>query len=93
MTTGQIYVCKESAVFQYDGDQVLVRKGETRVREGHPILKAHPELFEPLKVHYEVTEDTSSRTRDTGRTDAKTDDAPKTPPAKTAAAKTTAAKK
>lgn len=49
-----VYVCKESAAFEYDGDMVVVSKGYTRIRAGHPILAAHPELFEEITVHYDV---------------------------------------
>jgi hypothetical protein len=48
-----IYVCKESAAFEYGGDMVVVHKGVTRVRAGHPMLRDHPELFDPIDVHYD----------------------------------------
>lgn len=71
-----IYMCKESAMVTYDGQQTLLRKGHTRVRAGHELLAQYPDLFEPLTVHYDVVEDTSARTRDTGRTDAAADEPP-----------------
>jgi len=49
-----VYVCKESAAFEYNGDMVVVNKGVTRVRAGHPILALYPELFEEITVHYDV---------------------------------------
>lgn len=49
-----VYVCRESAAFEHGGNMVVVNKGYTRVRVGHPILDAHPELFEPITVHYDV---------------------------------------
>lgn len=55
-----VYVCKESGAFEYDGDMVVVHKGVTRVRAGHPILDAHPELFEEITVHYDVEQATAA---------------------------------
>lgn len=55
-----VYVCKESAAFEYNGDMVVVNKGFTRVRAGHPILREHPELFEPITVHYDVEQATAA---------------------------------
>lgn len=49
-----VYVCKESGAFEYNGDMVVVNKGVTRVRAGHPILALYPELFEEITVHYDV---------------------------------------
>jgi hypothetical protein len=49
-----VYVCKESGAFEYGGDMVVVNKGVTRVRKGHPILDLYPELFEEITVHYDV---------------------------------------
>ena len=71
MASTDIYVAKESAFVDYDGGQVQLNKGMTRVRAGHELLKLYPQFFEPLKVQYDVVEDTSSRTRDTGRADAR----------------------
>lgn len=49
-----VYVCKESGAFEWNGDMVVVNKGVTRVRAGHPMLAAYPELFEEITVHYDV---------------------------------------
>jgi hypothetical protein len=49
-----VYVCKESAAFVWNGDMVVVNKDVTRVRAGHPILDMYPELFEEITVHYDV---------------------------------------
>jgi hypothetical protein len=59
MSNGQIYMCKESAMVPHeddDGSEVptLLTKGKTTVREGHILLDKFPELFEPLKVDFEV---------------------------------------
>lgn len=48
-----VYVATDSAAFEYGGDMVVVHKGVTRVRAGHPILTQHPELFMPIDVHYD----------------------------------------
>lgn len=55
-----VYVCKESAAFEWGGDMVVVNKGVTRVRAGHPMLAAHPELFEEITVHYDVERATAA---------------------------------
>ncbi len=54
MSETDILVCRESAVFQFGGERVVVHKGQTRVRAGHPILEGREHLFEPLRVHYDV---------------------------------------
>lgn len=52
--TGDILVCRESAAFTFGGERVVIHKGKTRVRVGHPILEGREHLFEPLRVHYDV---------------------------------------
>lgn len=54
-----IYVAKESFVTHFEGAEIIVHKGSTRVRAGHPLLKGREALFEPLKVHYDVEQATS----------------------------------
>lgn len=49
-----VYVAKKTAVLQVDGKRVTIRRGLTRVREGHPLLDGREDLFEPLTVHYDV---------------------------------------
>ena len=55
-----VYVCKESGAFEFGGDMVVVKQGFTRVRAGHPMLAAHPELFEEITVHYDVERATAA---------------------------------
>lgn len=55
---GKIFVAVDSAAFELDGEMVVVHKGVTRVREGHPMLKAHETLFKPIDVHYDVEQAT-----------------------------------
>jgi hypothetical protein len=49
-----IYVARESFSAELDGVPVAVVKGQTRVREGHPLLDGRESLFEPVTVHYDV---------------------------------------
>lgn len=90
----EILICKTSSVVDVDGVPTPIFAGRTRVRAGHQIAREHPELFEPIGVDYEVDENTSSRTRDTGRPSARaakkaSADKPAAP-AKTAPAKSAA---
>lgn len=58
---GQIYVAKESFSFKDDtGVDRSVVAGETRAREGHPILLRFPHLFEPIRVHYDIEQATAA---------------------------------
>lgn len=43
----EIYVATTTAVVAYDGGQRTIRKGTTRVEEGHELLELYPQLFEP----------------------------------------------
>jgi hypothetical protein len=48
-----LYVAKEAANFDYMGQPVFVSPG-TVVRAGHPLMKGHEDLFEPIKVHWDL---------------------------------------
>ncbi|GHG09727.1 hypothetical protein [Streptomyces hydrogenans] len=52
MTT--IYVSRSSFTTVLDGIPIVVRRGAT-VREGHPLLAQHPELFGVYKPDFEYT--------------------------------------
>lgn len=52
--TDEIFVAKESFTTTLDGQSIVVNKGVTRVRAGHPLLKGRMAFFEPLTVHYEI---------------------------------------
>lgn len=50
----KIMVAAKSAIFEFEGKRVTVRKGVHTAREGHPIVKAHPELWEPQALTYDT---------------------------------------
>lgn len=54
MTGPDVYVAKESATFDFHGQPIFLTAGVTTVRAGHPILKGHEGLFEPLRIHFDV---------------------------------------
>jgi len=51
---GRIFIAKESFAMNFNGADISVIAGSTRVREGHPLLKGPEHLFEPINVHYDV---------------------------------------
>jgi hypothetical protein len=55
-----IYVAKDSFLTIVDGVEVMISKGKTRVREGHPLLNGRSELFEPLTVDYDIEQATAA---------------------------------
>ena len=55
-----IYVATESFVTTIDGEEVVIRKGTTRVRAGHKLLKGRERLFEPLTIQYDTESATSA---------------------------------
>lgn len=61
-----IYVARDSASVIIEGDRYALQKGLTRVRAGHPLVERHPELFEPLDVHYDVEDATQAPGRRRG---------------------------
>ena len=54
MPEPDLYVGKEPATFDFEGAPVFIGPSIV-VRAGHPIMKGRESLFEPLRVHYEVT--------------------------------------
>ena len=56
MSGADLFVAKESATFEHNGQPIFLTAGVTLVRAGHPILKGHEGLFEPVRVHYEVAQ-------------------------------------
>lgn len=49
-----IYIATHSFTTYYEGRRVMIRRGRTRVRLGHPLIEMHPEYFKPIDVHYDV---------------------------------------
>jgi hypothetical protein len=60
--TEEVYIATQSGVAEIKGEPLVFTKGVTRVRHGHPLLKAIPEAFEPVNdhVHYEVEKATAA---------------------------------
>ncbi len=57
---GSIWIAKDSFTTELAGAPITVIAGQTRVRDGHPLLVAHGQFFERLKVHYEVEQATAA---------------------------------
>jgi hypothetical protein len=66
----KVLICKESAIVDVDGVPTRIVRGQTTAREGAAILDRYGDLFEEQKVDYDADENTSARTRDTGRVSA-----------------------
>jgi hypothetical protein len=45
------YIAVQSGVCEIDGEPFVFVKGATLVREGHALLKAVPDYFEPVTDH------------------------------------------
>lgn len=45
------YIAVQSGVCELDGEPFVFVKGSTLVREGHPLLDACPDYFEPVNDH------------------------------------------
>ena len=60
MGSTDIFVAKDSFSTTLDGQPVVVQKGVTRVRAGHPLLKGREMFFEPLIVQYDIERATSA---------------------------------
>lgn len=70
-----VFIATRSFATVLDGKRVMVRKGVTRVRQGHQLLRENPERFKPLDVHYDVEQATKApgeRRKVTRKTAAKT---------------------
>lgn len=56
----EIFVATSSGVVKIDGRIHNYYGGTTRVRAGHPLLKALPGKFKPMKLDYEVEDATKA---------------------------------
>lgn len=56
MAQGAVLVARMSAKFSWEGQPVFIAEGRTTIREGHPILAEHGDLFKPLVLTYETDE-------------------------------------
>jgi len=54
MKSEQIYVANTTGFIHLGDDDVKITRGVTRVRDGHPLLKAAPKFFDPISVDYDV---------------------------------------
>lgn len=50
---GEILIAIESFSCRHEGSDHAFVAGQTRVRDGHPILKNIRHLFKPIEAHYE----------------------------------------
>jgi hypothetical protein len=60
MATAEVYIATQSGASDVDGETYVFTKGSTRVRAGHPLLRAVPDYFEPVDdhIHYDVEQAT-----------------------------------
>ena len=56
----QMLVAARSGTIVLEGKTYRLRKDETRVRAGHPLVKGREELFKPLEVSYDLEETSSA---------------------------------
>lgn len=49
----EIFVANRTALIRHDGREIMLRRGITRVRAGHPLLKGREALFDAVSVDFE----------------------------------------
>lgn len=57
---GDLVVARTSGVVMHEGRRLPLRRGQTIARATHPIVTAHPSLWQPLTVHYDVEQATAA---------------------------------
>lgn len=57
--TRDVYQPREGCIIVIDGVETVLNTGHL-FREGHPIVVAHPELFKPVRVSYDVEQATAA---------------------------------
>lgn len=55
-----ILVANTNAAIVHDGQSVMLHRGRTHVRAGHPILAGREHMFEQLHVDYDVEQATAA---------------------------------
>ena len=56
----EIYVARSTGVIRIKGESFTYIAGRTRVRAGHPLLKALPDKFQPLSLDYDLEQATAA---------------------------------
>lgn len=59
---GAVFVATETFACEVDGVPTMVHAGQTRVRDGHPLLEVHRGYFQPVdaRVTFEVEQATAA---------------------------------
>jgi|HubBroStandDraft_2_1064218.scaffolds.fasta_scaffold2017511_1 hypothetical protein len=57
MASSDIWVATEAASTTCQGTEMALIPGQTTVRDGHPVLKQHPDWFKVLAPSYEWPDD------------------------------------
>lgn len=57
-----VFVATETFMCEIDGEQIVVQRGETRVRSGHKLLSKYRGYFQPAEmgVHFDVEQATAA---------------------------------
>lgn len=48
-----ILVANTTCMINHEGRQIMLRRGVTTVRAGHPITEGREQLFDPITVHFD----------------------------------------
>ena len=59
----EVYVARSTGVVKIDGLIHRYIAGRTRIRAGHPLLRALPDAFMPMELDYEVEQATAGEKR------------------------------
>jgi hypothetical protein len=62
-TQNKLLVAKETFVVEFDGREVQVWAGETRIGAGHPLVKGREALFEPAEPRADIEHAKKSRSQ------------------------------
>lgn len=55
-----VYTPRDTFVASYNGAPTTFKQGHTFVREGHELLELFPDLFQEIRVHYDVEQATAA---------------------------------